>query len=272
MSSIIANEIINILAPKNLKIYQQNAFKIAIKYTNPAQSAAVVPINFIRGNDGSVEVKDIQPGETRYIAIEPSSKKYKFYKNTEEYAGAAYPKKPDQIKTAWRPIERSADIRRIHQKLKNKGFVIPYYQIADYLVSLGIVQNKTITDVADTLEINRYEFNMGFPGKIKIFRPISVALGFKLTKAQCDSLSTNNIGALTTTYGTVPIQEAMLINIELDSLFYLRTQKLRFPKNKPRLVYPIDAAAVEAALWESVPQNKLVIEALVSEYYGTDSQ
>ena len=262
---MLAAEIIDFLTPKNFQIYQQNAFKIAIKFVNTTPD--IVKINFVRGNDGSLEVKEIQPGEIRYIAIEPSSKQYVYYKNESEYAGAAYPKKPDQMKTAWRPMKQSSDIKRIYKKLETKEFIIPYYQIADYLVSLDIVKNKTIDDVIDTLKNNRFDPYMGFPGKIQVFKPISVTLGFKLTQKHCDVLKKHDITDLTTTYGSVPIQKDMLINIELDSLYYLKTKKLRIRKDIPILVYPIDAPAVKAALWEpvkSLPKQR--IEQLVTEY------
>lgn len=261
-------EILKLLKPTNLDIYKQYGYKIAIKYTNNLETS--MQINCIRGNNGEIETKKVEPGKTVYIAIEPSSKNFKHYKNTKEYAGAAYPKKPEQVKSAWRPIKNSEEIFLVNEKLKQKKFIIPYYEIADFLITLNLTKEKNYNTVIKVLKQNNTSPNFGFPGKIKIFRPISITVGFKLTQTYLNKLGKSNIKSLLTSYGEVPLQKGMIINIELDALYFLKTSKFRFNKDKPTvLVYPIDAPAVKAALWGPVKianKNEIITKLLTKLY------
>jgi hypothetical protein len=265
------------------KIYTQNAFKMAIRFTNTGTSPRKMP-EYRNGNNGQIEVRDdgtlkeIGPGETIWITIEPSAKKYK-YDGTKHWVAAAYPQKPAKAKKVWEPITNPQTVREIHTTLKQRGMAIPYFQIASTLKSLGLLETHRLplqTCVRNLRQgLDEGRIDMGFPGIIQLFKPLSVSIGYRLTqKEQID-----RIGAyFPTIYARVPFVKGMLVLLKLNINSWKRG-KVTLDKadnvykfngvesHRPYLIYPIDAPAVKAALWrdnakESVMHRDTIVKLL----------
>lgn len=243
---------------KNWKIYKQNAFKICIKFTNNGISREMN--EYRRGNDGSIEIdtktnkpKVLETGESRWIAIEPSNKSFK-YNNTNTYGSAAYPKKIEDAKKHWRKINGD-EIKSTLQYIKGSGMIIPYYQIADTYVSL---YGGDIDDVI-------YKLKNGLSnGKINIknlyiMSPKSVAIGIINNKNKIGNYST-----FPTTYGNIPIVPGMLFLLKLDWNAFIKKNKLKI--DKELLLYQIDEPAVTAAIWKPIKYNKQLIIKTIKEF------
>lgn len=236
---------------KDWKVYTQNAYKICIRFKNKSKLPREMN-EYRRGNNGEIEkdkegkLKILQPNETRFIAIEPSSKAYKF-DNSDTYGSASYPKKPEDAKKHWRLLQ-PCEIRGITKKIYNMGMEIPFYQIASIYVSLyGGDHAKIMKRIKK--EIKSGEITLPY---LSIRGPKSVAIGIIINKER--------IGKYTyfpTTYGNVPLQNGMLILVKLNYNVYRNKNKLELDKEDViyRLIYPIDAPAVKAAIWKPVKKN-----------------
>lgn len=201
-----------------------------------------------RGNNGEIEIdsktnkpKTLEPNETRFIAIEPSSKSYMF-DNSGTYGSASYPKKPEDAKKAWRRLKQD-EIQSITKRIYKMGMEIPYFQIASIYISLyGGDHNKIMERIKKELKSGKITIpHMSIRG------PKSVSIGV--------IISNNKIGSykyFPTTYGNIPLQKGMLILVKLNYNMYIKTHKLILDKEKViyKLIYPIDTPAVKAAIWK----------------------
>jgi hypothetical protein len=240
----------------NWKVYTQNAYKICIRFKNKSELPREMK-EYRRGNNGEIEKdedgkpKILKPNETRFIAIEPSSKAYKF-DNSETYGSASYPKKPDEAKKHWRLLQ-PCEIRGITKKIYNMGMEIPFYQIASIYVSLyGGDHAKIMNRIKK--EIKSGEITLPH---LSIRGPKSVSIGIIINKER--------IGKYTYfpgKYGNVSLQKGMLILVKLNYNVYKNTKKLKL--DNENLIYFIDAPAVKAAIWKPVKKNyrKTIIDIL----------
>jgi len=197
-----------------------------------------------RGNDGSIEVdetgnhKVLSTGETRWIAIEPSSKKFKYETH---WGAAAYPKKVDDAKKAWQRLAPD-EVRNIAKRIHAAGMEIPFHQIAATYVSL---HGGKLDAVKARIRQGIQNGQLKIP-HLRVMAPKSVAIGIINKKHSIGAFK-----AFPTTYGDVPFQSGMLILVKLDWNAYHRRNILRL--SPEHLMYPIDAPAVKAALWKPVP-------------------
>lgn len=251
------------------KIYKQNAFKIAIKYTNRSDKPRPMP-EYRNGNDGKNEVDDngdiklLEPNKTIWIAIEPSGKKYK-YDDTPYWAAAAYPKPVEGAKEVWDKLDDVESIIDIYKMLITR---IPFFQIASTLVTLNLVNGMSVNECVKILKAGMKDgkSDLGFSGIIQLFRPKSVSIGILVTKNHISQLKSKYFP---TSYTRVPFVKGMLLLLKLNIKAWQRGKmqlqsgnheytiegKAAFGKY---LMYPIDAPAVRGALWKAETNDDLL--------------
>lgn len=247
-------------------VYAQQSFKIAIKYTNT--TGTVREMREIRsGRDGSVELKNgiphlLEPNETRWIAIEPSDKSFK-YDNSGYYGAAAYPKKTADISTQWKPLN-SINMLTIYESLKKARMTIPFYQIAATFISLYPNAKYDVNTLAKMMkkQLLLGHMDLGMRGKIKVYQSTACVLGLLVKDKKFSSLQpTFPMG-----YRTVPIDKGSMLIIDLESE---SSQKLKYGTVKyningnevtaPIIARIIDAPAVKGAQWKPLDVNRIKI-------------
>lgn len=239
-------------AESGWKLYTQNAIKFCIKYKNNTNKPRPMT-EYRSGRDGKIEldqnnnIKLLDPGESRWIAIEPSDKS--FYYADKHYGAAAYPKKIEDAKNIWTEVK--------YDDIKKYKLVIPYYQIADTIKSLYPNTQKTHSELIKDIK-------NGIPVKhLKIFKSNATAIGRIIKEKTFDYFPSS--------YREVPMDIGSLLLIELDP----KTKKLKKSKftyildkqkyEKDILVRIIDKPAVKAALWRPVKYDKRAIISTVKE-------
>ena len=248
---------------KRWKVYKQNAYKICIKFKNNTPLPREMN-EYRRGNDGAIEIdsktnkpKTLEPNETRFIAIEPSSKSY-IFDDSGTYGSASYPKKPQDAKKAWCKLKQS-EIQSITKRIYKMGMEIPYFQIASIYTSL---YGGDHTEILKRIKKEIKSGKITIP-HMSIRGPKSVSIGIIIDK--------NIIGTYTyfpTTYGNIPLQNGMLILVKLNYNVYEKTHKLKLDKERIiyRLIYPIDSPAVKAAIWKpELTNTKKEIENILNK-------
>lgn len=242
--------------------YRQYAFKIAIKATNQSKHPRPM-VEYRTGYDGTTELdptthapKQLMPGESRWIAIEPSSKLFT-YTNEETrvkgWGAAAYPKKLSDARTQWKPMPPD-EFPMYHKRLSRAHLVIPYEQIADTLRSLypSIARSFDLSSLIAYLKKHRLNTDFGFPNKVQIVLPTNHGMGFVLTKRFLDTHP--SLRLFPAHYATIPLEPGALVLIETTAPGTKQTFEYRDPKTQkpftfPQLVRIIDAPARRAAIW-----------------------
>ncbi len=244
------------------KIYHQKSFKIAIKYKNTTGAMRDM-IEIRSGHDGKTELvvdkhsnthpHQLEPNETRWIAIEPSNKAFK-YDASGTFGAAAYPKKPIDTRSQWTALD-ATEVVDIHQSIKRAGMAIPYYQIADTLANFypRVLQDRQMLATMLQTELNAGNPNMGFPGKIKIFKSKARVLGHLVAAPKLKFQHR----VFPMGYRDVPIERGVLLVIDLESAQPLRLKSGAVKYNAgnghkvsaPVIARIIDAPAVKGALW-----------------------
>jgi hypothetical protein len=232
--------------PSEWRFYEQKALKICIPFTNNTDAPRDMP-EYRNGFNGKSEVdpqtgklKQLMPGESRWIAIEPSSK---------SWGAAAYPKKMDEAKVIWTRLNKT-QVHDTLSRINSNGLKIPYRQISDTLFTLFGKKVATKT-IKETLERD---------GSLKaIHRGIIIV---KSNAKVIGHLIDNKITFIKKHpifpmgYGAIPIKKGCLIVIDL-------TKTLRLKEGNDIVKYHldgkdytanviariIDAPAVKGAMW-----------------------
>lgn len=237
--------------------YEQQALKVCIKYTNTTSEPRVM-MEYRSGFDGKTEVdpttskpKLLVPGATRYIAIEPSNKTFKYEGN--HWGAAAYPKDMESAKSIWTPLN-TKDIPVVLKNITHAGLVIPYFQIADTLCSLYPDVGDDQKFIARKLKIalQTGDADMaGFGHIITIMKSNAKVLGH-MVRTVTGFPTKHNIFPMG--YGQIPIKKGCLIIIDLDMDMKLKTGDVKYMLNgeqyrAPIIARLIDAPAVKGAMW-----------------------
>jgi hypothetical protein len=239
--------------------YRQYAFKVAIKATNT--SAHPRPMTEYRtGYDGTIELdpitqqpKQLLPGESRWIAIEPSSKHFRFrdvLHNDIGWGAAAYPKKLMDAKKQWIKMNPS-ELPMYYKRLTTAQLVIPYEQIADTLRSLypSIAASYSMESLVRYVKEHRLSADFGFPGKVQLFLPTNRGMGYILTKKFLKSLPPPHV--FPAKHAGIPLEVGALVLIEpAKGSFEYRDPQTNAIFTFPKLVRIIDAPARKAAIWK----------------------
>lgn len=240
------------------QVYEQKAFKVCVRYTN--NTGAPRPMWEIRsGKDGKTELKDgkpkeLAPGETRWIAIEPSNKTF-FYKSHENqgganWGGAAYPKTDEDARAQWKPL-KACDIKGIYATLRKKRLVVPFFQIADALKTLHGIQ---VSPEALEDRLKAGVSHLGYPGKVAIMKSRAVVAGMSVSGRKLIQLQP----VFPMGYRPVPIEKGCLLIVDLEGKG-LKKGKIKYmgmdmDENKQVqlegvMARIIDAPQVKGAVW-----------------------
>lgn len=194
------------------KVYEQNAFKVCIRYTN--NTGVPRPMWEIRsGKDGKTELKDgkpkeLGPGETRWIAIEPSNRTFYYDEAQKHWGSAAYPKTDEDARAQWKPL-KACDIQDIYATLRKKRLVVPFYQIADALRTLHGI-HVTPQALEDRLKAGIP--HLGYPGVVAILKSRAVVAGIPVTNRKLIQLQP----VFPMGYRPVPIEKGCLLIVDLE--------------------------------------------------------
>ena len=205
---------------------------------------------YLRGQDGVAEVDDaghlktMASGETGYLTIEPSAKRFK-YRDTRFWGAACYPQSIKRAKEVWRPM----NAEEIQSRFKELHSRIPFYQIADTYLRLYPSEHITPAVLVKQIRDDMASGVMSLKN-IKIFRPVSRTIGIILNKDLPLSFPAS--------YQMIPLKSGTLVNIKLESRDKLAKGSYKYHDNfeAPYLVYPIEAVAVSAAMWKSEPVSE----------------
>jgi hypothetical protein len=243
------------------RYYEQKALKICVLYTNTTTKPRMMT-EYRTGFDGKVELdpktgepKTLKSGETRWIAIEPSNKKFKYIRSdgtVEGWGAAAYPKDIESASKVWVPL-KPQEIVDILTDVKKAKLVIPYYQIADTVCSLYPEYEKqgvknVATNLRASMEVGDKTLG-GLSGVVSVVRSNAKVLGHFVEDAFIAKQSIFPMG-----YGEVPIKKDALIIIDLDDKLSLKEANTKYVINGeeyflPIIIRIIDAPAVKGALW-----------------------
>jgi hypothetical protein len=235
-------------------IYEQYAFKVAIRYTNKGHQPR--PMWEIRsGQDGMPEIDEkgqppfLAPGETRWIVIEPSNKTFYLDESVRFWGSAAYPKSIDDMKTTMKPVTKR-ELPLLQRRLKQNKLVLPFEQIAATIRSLY----PNIQCDASTLQDNLYQrklldLGVGVPGMVRLVRSRAMVIG-RIVKS--DRFS----GVFPMSYRDVPIERGCLLLVDLTERGALKKGPIKYKTSegkveiKGAMARIIDAPQVKGALWK----------------------
>lgn len=246
--------------PTGWKLYEQHAFKIAILYKNTTGKPRSM-LEIRSGQDGKTELKNgkppvWEPNQEKWIAIEPSNQTF-YYKDT-HVGAAAYPKSTEDAKHQWKAMT-SKEFLDTMSLLKKHRLVVPVYQIADTLKSLfGL--SESIQVLMDQLNhgLQQGFTDLGFPGKIKVFRSPIQVVGHPVTERFIKKQS-----YFPMSYRKVPIEKGALLILDLENhklkkgpiqYTHMDFDTNRLLEVKGVMARIIDAPQVKGALW--LPVNK----------------
>ena len=234
------------------KYYEQKAIKVCVIYTNTTKVARPM-LEYRSGFDGKTEIdpktgkpKLLQPGDTRYIAIEPSSKKFK-YDQTKQWGSAAYPKDIESAAKVWVPLKPQEVVDTL-KVISQKRLVIPYYQIADTIVRLyGDKYGDTKSLSAHIRQCMEAGDIKGLPDAVSIVRSNARVLGRLVTGGFKHKIFPMG-------YGEVPIKRGCMIVIDLTEKLDLKDTTTKYTIDgqtytTPITVRIIDGPAVKGAMW-----------------------
>jgi hypothetical protein len=242
-----------------LHSYRQHAFKIAIKAINTSSQPRPMT-EYRTGYDGTIELdpetqqpKRLLPGESRWIAIEPSSKQFRFrdvLHNDIGWGAAAYPKKPLDAKKQWIKMNPK-ELPIYYKRLRSAQLVIPYEQIADTLRSLysSIAASYSMESLVRYVKEHRLSTDFGFPGKVQLFLTTNRGMVYILTKKFLKSFPYPHV--FPAKHAGIPLEAGALVLIEPGKgLFEYRDPLTKSIFTFPKLVRIIDAPARKAAIWK----------------------
>lgn len=257
------------------KYYEQKALKVCILFKNDSNEPRVMT-EYRTGFDGKTEIdpktgkpKVLQPGETRYIAIEPSNKKFKY--NEREWGAAAYSKDVESAERVWtklRPLETAEIIKDV----RKAGLTIPYYQIADTICSLypSVADKKGgVKNVATILKrgLTSGDVQLGGLSNIVTVVKSNVKVLGQLVTTTDSFIKKQPIFPMG--YGAVPVNKGSLIIIDLDAKLRLKDGTVKYVINGETyetsvIARIIDAPAVKGAMWTEMSVAKYKLKCIPS--------
>ena len=250
------------------RVYMQASLKVVILFENKGDPREMLEIR--SGRDGKTEMVDGKPhvlatGEKQWIAIEPSNKQFK-YDGTKHWGAAAYPKKPDEAESQWVILKSKTAILKLHDSLRKKGLVIPYYQIAETLKSLYPDKFSHITPKLLEAAMVAGKADMGLGNVCRLVQSRAIVLG----RIVHGSAFSKHHPMYPLSYRDVPIERGSLLIIDLDDKrkksLKSGTVKYRVDGTvvtKPIIARIIDAPAVKAAVWTDIPYPRATIKTLL---------